>query len=191
MKALGGAFELQSAPGQGTTATLSLPVARSVETNVLSPELSETQDAALSTEDSALQQNTRHIRVLLVDDHRVLRQGLRSIVAAYDHLEVVGEAGDGLEAVTLTQQLRPDVVVMDINMPRMDGIEATSRIKTDWPDVMIIGLSVNQSTDTEQKMKAAGASAYLTKESAVDVLCQAIEDAMASKQAMAAHHAPD
>ena len=122
----------------------------------------------------------------------MLRQGIRSIVAAYDHLEVVGEAGDGIEAVTLTQQLCPDVVVMDINMPRMDGIEATRRIKIDWPDMMIIGLSVNQSADTEQKMKAAGVCSYLTKESAVDVLCQAIEDAMASKQAMAAHNAaPD
>ena len=148
------------------------------------------QHSALQ-EESGLQQNAK-IRVLLVDDHRVLRQGMRSIVAAYDHLEVVGEAGDGIEAVTLTQQLRPDVVVMDINMPRMDGIEATRRIKTDWPDIMIIGLSVNQSADTEQKMKTAGASAYLTKESAVDVLCQAIEDAMASKRAMVAHNAaPD
>ena len=195
MKALGGAFEIQSAPGHGTTATLTLPLRSNAECAVLSPELSGVNSAlpgsVLSTQDSGLQQNAK-IRVLLADDHRVLRQGIRSIVAAYDHLEVVGEAGDGIEAVTLTQQLCPDVVVMDINMPRMDGIEATRRIKTDWPDIMIIGLSVNQSADTEHKMKAAGASAYLTKESAVDVLCQAIEDAMASKRAMAAHNAaPD
>lgn len=191
MKALGGAFDIQSAPGQGTTAMLSLPVARSAEKKVPSPESSKPQSIALRTQHSALQKNAP-IRVLLVDDHTVLRQGLRSVVAAYAQFEVVGEAGDGIEAVTLTQQLGPDVVVMDINMPNMDGIDATRRIKENRPDTIVIALSVNQSADTERKMKAAGAFAYLRKESAADALRQAIEEAMASKQKTAAHHtAPD
>jgi DNA-binding NarL/FixJ family response regulator len=107
-----------------------------------------------------------------------MRQGLRSIVAGYDHLEVVGEAGDGVEAVALAERLDPDVVVMDINMPNMDGIEATRRIKAHRPKTVVIGLSVNQSFDTGEQMKAAGAASYLTKESAVDVLCQAIDAAI-------------
>jgi PAS domain S-box-containing protein len=180
MRALGGTFEVQSALGQGTTATLSLPLARSTEAKVLSAELSG-ESSALKSQDSALQQHAE-IRVLLVDDHPMMRQGLRSIVTAYDHFEVVGEAGDGAEAVELVQRLEPDVVVMDIDMPKMDGIEATQQIKANQPATVVIGLSVNQSTDTEQRMKEAGASAYLTKESAVDALCHAIEQAVSCTQ---------
>ena len=112
----------------------------------------------------------------------MMRQGFQSIVTAHDDLEVVGEAGDGAEAVELAQRLTPDVGVMDINMPRMDGIEATQQIKASQPTTVVIGLSVNQSADTERKMKAAGASAYLTKERAVEALCHAIEQALSSKQ---------
>ncbi|HWF59214.1 MAG TPA: response regulator transcription factor [Nitrospira sp.] len=103
-------------------------------------------------------------------------------MTAYDHLEVVGEASNGAEAVELAQGLDPDVVVMDINMPKMDGIEATQQIKANQPTTVVIGLSVNQSADTEKKMKAAGVSTYLTKESAVDALCHAIEHSVSSKR---------
>lgn len=194
MKRLGGSFDIRSAPGQGTTATLILP---------LGTRASETPDARVQdagdthlrnekagsrargvpradSQPSAINLESgnapRSIRVLLVDDHTVLRQGLRSIVAAYTHMEVVGEAADGAEAVTLAQRLSPDVVVMDINMPKMDGIEATKRIKEKQPHIVIIGLSVHQSADVERKMKAVGAAAYLTKENAADVLCHTIEE---------------
>jgi signal transduction histidine kinase/ActR/RegA family two-component response regulator len=189
MKTLGGTFDIQTAPGQGTLVTLGLPLtpvgwspARAGDSSPssgLSLPAGESQPP--SDDPAQVEPDTNRIRVLLVDDHTVLREGLRSIVSAYAHLQVVGEAGDGLEAVELAQRLLPDVVVMDINMPRMNGIDATSRIKTKWPGIEIIGLSVNQSGDTEEKMKAAGAAAYLTKESAVDVLCQVIQDVMAHK----------
>lgn len=187
MLALGGSFEIESVPGKGTIATLVLPVGASAELSGKNSAF-KAQDSTLSgrsvlsTQDSAVQQHAK-IRVLLVDDHPMMRQGLRSIVTAYAHLEVVGEAGDGVEAVELAQRLDPDVVVMDINMPKMDGIEATRRIKANQPTTVVIGLSVNQSTDTEQKMKAVGASTYLTKESALDALCHAIEQAISCKQA--------
>ena len=194
MKALGGSFELHSAVGQGTTATLTLPLASPsvAEGAIYQTENSTTRVAKvlpLATvpspyrERPPLRQQNAPIRVLLVDDHTVLREGLRSIVSAYQHLEVVGEASDGREAVNLARNLDPDIVVMDINMPHMDGIEATKQIKSYQPDIAVIGLSVNPSAVTEQKMKAAGASAYLTKESAADALYQAIQEAMAHKVA--------
>ena len=117
------------------------------------------------------------IRVLLVDDHTMLRQGLKSIVNGCDHMEVVGDASNGLEAIGAVSLLKPDVVVMDVNMPTMNGIEATKRIKQMFPDTSIIGLSVQNGMDIVQKMQAAGIFSYLTKESAVETLCHAIEDA--------------
>jgi signal transduction histidine kinase/ActR/RegA family two-component response regulator len=194
MKALGGSFEIKSAVGQGTTATLILTLTKqSVAKNSTQVLESSTRQevqvpffeparSRLGSGQSTVRQKDSPIRVLLVDDHTVLREGLRSIVSAYHHLEVVGEASNGREAIKLTQQTNPDIVVMDINMPIMDGIEATRQIKIYRPEIAVIGLSVNPSAETELKMKAAGASAYLTKESAADALYQAIQNATAHKQ---------
>jgi PAS domain S-box-containing protein len=188
MKALGGRFDIQSAPGQGTTATLMLhlssPRTPSFELRVPPSSIgSRARDSEPRTQNSQFHQHgTEGIRVLLVDDHTLLRQGLLSIVSAYNHFEIVGEAGDGVEAVELAERLRPDVIVMDIHMPRMDGIEATKRIKANRPEVIIIGLSVNESADMAQRMKAAGVTVYLTKESASDTLCRAIEAEVIQKR---------
>lgn len=122
------------------------------------------------------------IRVLLVDDHALVREGLRSILDNSIRMEVIGEASNGLEAIDAARLLRPQVVVMDINMPKMNGIEATQRIKAEFPDMSVIALSVQNGMDVVQKMQVAGISSYLTKESAVDALCRAIEDAIAPKE---------
>ncbi len=131
-----------------------------------------TQDAQVTGHASL---STRHsprspIRVLLVDDHAMVRQGLRSVLDAYDDVQVVGEAQDGSEAVRLAGELRPRVVVMDINMPTMGGIEATERIKTQWPGTVVIGISVNTGDASGQAMKQAGAVGLITKDAAVDEL---------------------
>jgi PAS domain S-box-containing protein len=186
MKALGGTFDIRSAPGQGTTVTLSLPLPERKEREKRAPR---TFAPVVPVADVSPVSKASKIRVLLVDDHTVLRQGLRSIVSAYSHFEVVGEAGDGMEAVELVQRLNPDVVVMDINMPNLDGIEATRLIKAYRPDITVIGLSVNQSMVADHKLKAAGASSYLTKESAVETLCRAIDEAISQKQGTAAQQA--
>jgi PleD family two-component response regulator len=139
---LGGSFEIESAPGKGTTATLMLPLRSSAECSVPSAAHVRAKHIALTTQHSGLQQNPK-IRVLLVDDHIMVRQGLRSVLDAYGDIQVVGEARDGAEAVKLTETLRPRAVVMDINMPKMNGIEATERIKLHYPETIVIGISVN------------------------------------------------
>ena len=120
------------------------------------------------------------IRVLLVDDHAMVRQGLRSVLEGYHDLQVVGEAQDGMEAVELARVLQPDVVVMDVNMPRLDGIQATSKVKHLYPATVVIGLSVNGARQVEEAMHEAGASAFLTKESVADQLYQAIQSTRTS-----------
>ncbi len=96
----------------------------------------------------------------------------------FPNIEVIGEASNGQEAVDLTEQLKPAAVVMDINMPLMNGIEATAKIKMRHPEIVVIGLSVNTSRDNQDAMKTAGASILLTKESAVDQLYGAIQQAV-------------
>ena len=117
------------------------------------------------------------IRVLVVDDYTMLRQALRCVISKWSSMEVVGEASDGLEAIEAVPVVRPHVVVMDIDMPRMNGIEATKRIKANFPDIAVIGLSVQHEGESIQQMRAAGILSYLTKESAVEALRQAIEEA--------------
>ena len=114
----------------------------------------------------------------MVDDHPMVRQGLRAIVEQFDRIQVVGEAGNGQEAVQLAQTLRPDVAIMDVNMPVMDGIEATRRITTRYPHVVVIGLSVHNSPQVAEAMKQAGAAAFLTKDAAPEQLNQAISGAL-------------
>lgn len=104
----------------------------------------------------------------------MVRQGLRSILDAYQDVSVVGEAADGEEAIELTRLLLPDVIVMDVNMGKMDGIEATRRIKAQWPSVLIVGLSFSNPSQVEPLLLQAGASCYVSKDSAGDRLYEAI-----------------
>ena len=110
------------------------------------------------------------IRVLLVDDVESVRQTLRGILATYPNFEIVGEACNGEEALESVQLLKPSVVVMDINMPRLDGIKATTLIKRVYPHIVVVGLSVYANDDTRKAMTAAGATTVISKEAAVEQL---------------------
>ena len=106
------------------------------------------------------------IRVLLVDDHAVVRDGLKAILEAQGHITVVGEASDGRKAVDQAKKLRPDVVVMDIAMPELNGIEATRQIRESCPSTQVVILSMYSSSEHIYQAIRAGAQGYLLKESA-------------------------
>lgn len=117
------------------------------------------------------------IRVLLADDHKILRDGLANLLREQPDLRLVGEVGDGQAALDKSRELRPDVVVMDITMPRMTGIEATRIISRELPEVRVIGLSMHEHEDMAVAMQNAGAVAYLTKDGDVEALVRAIREA--------------
>ena len=119
----------------------------------------------------------KRIRILLADDHAVLRAGLRALLSAQGDLEVVGEASDGAEAIRLTQTLRPDVVVMDIGMPGVSGIDATARIKRDHPEAKVLILSMHDDRGYLRQVLRAGASGYVLKKAVDTELLAAIRAA--------------
>jgi DNA-binding NarL/FixJ family response regulator len=109
-------------------------------------------------------------RILIADDHAILRRGLADLLQDEPDLTVVGEARDGQEALEMALCLRPDIVLMDITMPAVDGIEATRRIGEAAPEIRVIGLSMYEEEDMAAVMMAMGAVAYLTKTAPIDEL---------------------
>ncbi len=111
------------------------------------------------------------IRVLLVDDHAILRQGLRAILESAFDIEVVGEAGEGRDALCLVRELHPDVVLMDISMPGMNGLTATRYIRENYPDVKVIILTQHDNLEYVKPLMDMGASGYVLKQNAdVDLI---------------------
>lgn len=178
MEALGGRLELRSKPGEGTCATLFLPISQTAEQakDVPLRKLQPSAHAARGADTVGCK--PLPYRVLVADDHAMVRQGLCLMLDACPDIEVIAEASNGREALELARKLKPSVVVIDINMPLMNGIEATAQIRTALPDTIVIGMSVNASTDNQEAMRSAGASILLPKEAAGDQLYGAIQSAM-------------
>lgn len=118
--------------------------------------------------------NTAEIKIVLVDDHKLLREGLRKIIEQNSNMHIIGEASDGREAIKICSALLPDVVVMDVAMPGLNGIEAAKQIHKIHPDIKIIGLSMHSSKQFIQGMFNAGAWGYLLKDGDADELVVAI-----------------
>ncbi len=114
------------------------------------------------------------LKILLVEDHHIIRQGIKSLLEKQDGLVVAGEAEDGREAVELARTLKPDVIVMDVTMPKLNGIEATRRILEQDPDSKVIALSVHADDAFVSGMFTAGAAGYLLKDCLVEELVTAI-----------------
>jgi two-component system response regulator NreC len=121
------------------------------------------------------------IRIILADDHKITRQGLRSLIDENDDMEVIAEAENGRDAVDLAGQLKPDVVIMDVSMPDLNGVEATRQIVQDNPQMKIIALSMHSDTLFVSEMLKSGASGYLLKDCAFEELEQAIRTVTESK----------
>ena len=115
------------------------------------------------------------IRVIIVDDHTVVRSGLRAVLDVSEGIELVGEAGDGEEAVKICESLQPDVILMDLQMPKMDGVEATRIIHEKWPQIHIIALTSYKEKEYVEGVLKAGATSYLLKNVSAEELVSAIK----------------
>jgi two-component system, NarL family, response regulator NreC len=123
-------------------------------------------------------------RILLVDDQTILREGIKSLLSFQPNLEVIGEAGDGLEAVRLVDKLQPDLVLMDLSMPIMSGVEAIQEIKKKWPEMKLLALTVNETEEYISATLKAGADGYVLKDSTRSELFQAINNVLSGKRVL-------
>jgi PAS domain S-box-containing protein len=174
---LGGKVEIESTPGQGTRITLIAPAAvlerHRPEIACASP-AQHVSIAATPQHEGISGGSARKIRVLLADDHTVVRQGLARLIREEDDMEIVGEASDGEAAVGFVRQVLPDVVLMDISMPIMNGIQATRIIHAEFPDIRVIGLSMFEAGGLAADMREAGAVDYVTKSGPSEAVIAAI-----------------
>lgn len=154
-----GNLEIESAPGRGTRAVLTVPIGSE---DAVKPMSASTLSAGIP-DPISFRPRSRKITILLVDDHQIMRQGLSSLLQFESDMEVVAEAENGKEAVELSRRFQPDVVIMDVNLPVLDGIAATRTLTKLMPQIKVVGLSMHMNREAANAMREAGAVAYLTK----------------------------
>jgi len=171
LELMGGVLQIQSTPGQGSLFVLSVPVApiTNIEPQSRGTLVLPDADPRIGYSDPR-----RRIRVMLADDHVVVRQGIAKLLGDEPEIEVVGAAGDGQEAVEMAAKLLPDVILMDLSMPKLNGIEATQAIHKEFPQIRIVGISMFEETERAQAIFEAGAVGYLTKSGAAETLVAAV-----------------
>ncbi len=124
----------------------------------------------------------KNVRIVLADDHTILREGLRALLSADPDFEIIGEAGDGREAVRCVEKMGPDLLLMDLSMPRMSGMDAISEIKKRYPETKIIALTVHKTEEYLLSTLQAGVDGYVLKDATHDELVMAIHNVMAGKR---------
>ncbi len=160
---IGGSLEIDSAPGKGSRFTLTVAVAQTAMVERPIRAAAAQEAAGRRAVHSSSPRLRAPIRVLLADDHAVTREGLRQLLGLEPDIQIVGEAADGEAAVEMAGRLLPDVVLMDVGMPKLDGIEATRAIRRDHPDIRVIGLSMFEEKEQAEALLQAGAVTYLSK----------------------------
>jgi len=175
---IGGRLDVDRSPGKGARFTLTAPLAIK---KPLEPMPCAQPDEINPIDVDPLIKSDGKIRILLSDDHAVMREGLARLLGQETDFEVVGQASDGQEAVELAGKLLPDVILMDISMPRMSGVDATRVIHQRHPDIRIIGLSLYEEEERAKEMLCAGAVFYLTKSGPPAELKAAIRSCMKEK----------
>lgn len=172
MDSIGGHLKLVSVRQKGTLACLRIPLT-AITALPVAPRHSVPVASAISlTEQAAVP--GRRIRIVLADDHQMFREGLRSLLNNENDFEIVAEAEDGEQAVKMAQALNPDVLIMDVNMPAMNGVAATRQIAMEQPGTKVIGLSFQTEESMAHLMVEAGAAAYLSKVDAIGTLARTI-----------------
>ena len=159
---LGGRLDIDSAPGRGTRVRLVAPRDAAPDTVAGANELSLALTGAASAVDDD-RASPDALRILIVDDHPAVRRALREMLHQRPQLSVVGDASNGFEAIAHAHTLRPDVILMDVSMPHMDGVEATARIRAELPDIRILGLSMLARNETADAIEHAGAAGFFVK----------------------------
>jgi PAS domain S-box-containing protein len=177
---IGGQMEIQSAPGQGSRFRLMLPVSPVTKQT---PKASKIEHVFNHAEhppekEAAPTDMEKKIRVMLVDDHEVVRQGVANLIDKESDFEIVGEACDGDSSIDMVGEVKPDVVLMDVNMPVMNGIEATRIIHDRYPSVQIIGFSINNEWAQKEAMLEAGAVDYFVKRGSLKELIETIRTSL-------------
>jgi len=190
LRHLGGEMKIESGAGQGTRVTLVAPLGEAVSPGAAlgaprAAPAAERQASPRTRTHGAPRDGTAasaseraepvdRCRIVIVDDHRIIREGLSGLLELEPDMEVVGEAADGWQAIELADQLRPDVVIMDVNLDGLDGLTATRRIRAAHPAVQVVGLSMHVEDSIARAMREAGAAAYLSKGGPSEDLVEAI-----------------
>jgi CheY-like chemotaxis protein len=174
LQVLDGKMSIHSTAGEGMRIVLRLPLTTPSPTQASSMVYESAQRVMRPQAPAPGSAAGRTIRILLVDDHEIMRAGLASLLQDDPTIRIVGEAGNGAQALELARSTRPDLILMDVSMPTMDGVEATRQILHEIPTALIVGLSVHDEVGRAEAMRASGACGYLPKGCPADQLLAAI-----------------
>lgn len=176
LELLGGQVQIDSTPGKTTRVQITVPLPAAHHTPTAEPHVEADSAPKVPAEDTdpAAPAGEYRTRVLLTDDHEVVRRGLANLIKQQPDMQVVAEADSGENAVKLAHQHRPEVVIMDISLPGISGIETTRRIMAELPQTCVIGISMHHESDVAEDLQRAGARVYLNKSQAAEKLLEAI-----------------